>query len=940
VVSNVPTNVIPNWQENFTVTFTPTVSGVQTSTITINNNDTDEGTYTFNVSGEGICPVTNTISAVAATVVPNQVGSIRVESQLGVSYQLQNVSAGNSNVGNPIQGTGGIIYLPTLPLSTSTDFRVVATRGLNCGNQILNTVTITVSGLPYGYQQTQINSCVNANSVADIDVTLTGSNYLWSNSSTTQDISNVTNGVYSLTVDGTTTLPVIVGVPIEWENLIRATTSNDGRVAATGSFAWDVSEAAATSKAVLEANETGGITFLVEDLATISNSMVGFALSNLWSSYKSIKNSFYVAPDRSLYVYYNNTSYIKTPIKVLQNDRLTLTRVGNAIRYYHNATLVYTDVSATNQTSRFVIDMALLQGQSPQVWFSKCATQTLKIAYTQSSIDDCSTGSGEGAISLSPQEGVAPYSYLWSDGNTSNTRTGLSVGLQQVTVTDATTHSQVVPVVIGTPIVWTEVQNLLQNNGILAAQPTANYTTGGAISATGFTGDGGITYLYDASNITYMMGLSAFNTNPSWTSLGYSIYAYQNNAVVYENGVIVHTNTSLQNGDRLSILRQSGVVKYYINTRLIYTSTVTPATTLYADASVSQGFSPLVYASFCTQTAANLGLRYTQTSVDDCTTAATGEGAVTLTGTGGITSTYSYNWDAGASTANPRSNLDRGLYTVEVTNGVSTKTTPIVVGGFINWTNLTPNTTQIGGTIATTTTTTWTSPQGGISTNRLAANAEGGISYVIDDLSKAGNYQVGLSLPTATATTWETLGYSLWIGAQNRVVIYENGTQFGPFDPILAGDRISIIRRGGNIEYYVNSHLIRQVATTMTDELAADISLVEGTSPIIYSSFCNPGFRVANKVETPTKAEQLPTTENFVVYPNPSTGRFTIRFGNVLSENTQITVFDGIGRVINSQVVEQGKQEISIELKNQAKGMYLIQFKTNQTNYSKTIILE
>ena len=938
VVSNAPNSVVVNGQESFQITFSPTISGVQTSTITINNNDSNEGSYTFVVKGEGICPITSTISASVSNIAPNQVGSIYVNSKLGATYQLQNVSNGNTNVGNPIQGTGSSIYLQTPPLPSTTDFRVVASRGLDCGNQILNTITITVSGNPYGYQQTQLNGCSNNTSIADIDVTINGTNYLWNNSATTQDIDDVMNGLYSIIIDGTTTLPVIVGTPVEWENLIKSTVSLDGRIISSGTFAWDGSEAAATSKAVLEANEDGGFTYLIENLATIPNSMIGLSTPNLTAAYTSIKNSFYVAADGSLFVYYNNTLSQDTQIDVAVNDRLTMTRVGNEIRYYHNSTLVYTDISAANQTNRLVVDIAMIEGQSPQVWFSKCVPTNLNIVYSQSMADDCTTGIGEGTINLSPQSGVAPYSYLWADANTSNPRSGLSVGLQNVTITDAATNSQVIPVVIGVPIVWTDLQNVVQNSGILAAESTASYTTAGAISAAGFTGDGGITYFYDITNTTYMVGLSAINSDPAWTSLGYSIATSQNQLTVYEDGTLVHTNTSLNDGDRISILRQSGVIKYYINERMVYTSAVTPATTLYADATVSQGFSPLVYASFCTQVATNMKLNYLQTSIDDCTTGAA-EGAITLTGSGGTTATYSYNWDSGASTANPRNALARGLYSVNMTNGASNKVAPVVVGGLVNWTNLTANTTQTAGTVTTNTPASWTSPEGGISSNRLAANVEGGVTYIINDLSKAGNYQIGLSLPTATTTTWETLGYSAYIGLQNRFIIYEGGTQYGPFEPILAGDRISIIRRAGNIEYYVNSTLIRQIATTMTDELAVDISFIKETSPVVYASFCNPGFRIPNKIEAVQKVD-ITNIEKFVIYPNPSAGIFKVHFETVLLQNTQITIFDGIGRKITTQTFQKGKQDFKINLKNQPKGIYMIHLNQKKNTKTKIIIVE
>jgi len=48
-----------------------------------------------------------------------------------------------------------------------------------------------------------------------------------------------------------------------------------------------------------------------------------------------------------------------------------------------------------------------------------------------------------GAITVFPSDGVQPYTYLWTDGNTTATATGLSTGVYDVTITDANSCSTV-----------------------------------------------------------------------------------------------------------------------------------------------------------------------------------------------------------------------------------------------------------------------------------------------------------------------------------------------------------------------------------------------------------------------------------------------------------------------------------------------------------------
>ena len=942
VVSNAPSSVIVNGQTEFTVTFTPTVQGIQTSTITINSNDADESVYTFNVSGEGICPTTTSITASTATVLTNQVGSIRVESQLGVSYQLQNVSNGNSNVGNPMTGTGGVIYLQTNQLTTTTDFRVIAIRGLDCGNQTLNTVSIAVSGSvnAYGYEQTQINDCLPSSTIADIDVKINGSTYLWNNATTNQDLTNVADGIYSLSIDGTTTIPVIVGSPVEWQDPIRATLTNEGRIVANGTYPWNL-EAAATSKAILESGENGGFTIVVEDMATISNVMVGLTQRNNVSSYASLGNSFYIAPNGDLYIYWNDfQNMLKTTTPVVLGDRITILREGTSVKYYHNQNLVYTDTQAANATKTLVVDIALTTGTSPQVWFSKCNPSYFDVKYSQTAIDACNTGAGEGSITLYPQAGTAPYSYTWANGAAPIANpTGMQNALTSVQVTDANNYSMQIPVIIGTPVNWTSLQNVSASQGQLVAKGASGYETGGAISETGMGANtnGGITYIYQATSAGYMFGLSPQNTNPSWTSLGYSVYIENNIIYIYEGSNLLRSSVGVADQDRISIIRVGSDVIYYRNSQELHRISVDPSVNLFADATVATGQTPVIYASWCTTVATDLGLTYMQTAVDDCTTGGA-EGAISLQGNGG-NDAYTYTWND-ANTDNPRSGLARGLYEVTVASGATNFTSPVIVGGFVNWADLTANTTQVGGTITATTPANWTTPAAGLSSNRLAASTDGGISFVITTMNGVSNYQIGLSSITATDPNWENIGYSVWINSQNLLRIYESSIDQNILEAVTLGDRISIIRKNGNVEYYINSKLIRATTTgTITQELAADIAIVDGTSPTVYASFCNPGFRIPNKVQA-SQNETHFEENTFSIYPNPSTGIFNVRFGTVLAENAQVTIFDAIGRKIQTQTFEKGNQKFSIDLKNQPKGMYLILFNQNGATYSKTIIIE
>ncbi len=63
------------------------------------------------------------------------------------------------------------------------------------------------------------------------------------------------------------------------------------------------------------------------------------------------------------------------------------------------------------------------------------------------------------------------------------------------------------------------------------------------------------------------------------------------------------------------------------------------------------------------------------------------------------------------------------------------------------------------------------------------------------------------------------------------------------------------------------------------------------------------------KEEIITGEEDL-RSDVFKIYPNPSnTGIFTIHFGTVILEDIQISIFDGIGRIIHTKTLEKANQE-------------------------------
>ena len=104
----------PSGITTFTIRFDPLTSGSKSATVTISNNDSDEGTYTFIVTGEGTtAPEMNILedgTSIADGSHSYPVGSITVGESLDTTFTIQNTGNGTLNLtGTPrvsISGSG------------------------------------------------------------------------------------------------------------------------------------------------------------------------------------------------------------------------------------------------------------------------------------------------------------------------------------------------------------------------------------------------------------------------------------------------------------------------------------------------------------------------------------------------------------------------------------------------------------------------------------------------------------------------------------------------------------------------------------------------------------------------------------------------------------------------------------------------------------------
>ena len=110
-------------------------------------------------------------------------------------------------------------------------------------------------------------------------------------------------------------------------------------------------------------------------------------------------------------------------------------------------------------------------------------------------------------------------------------------------------------------------------------------------------------------------------------------------------------------------------------------------------------------------------------------------------------------------------------------------------------------------------------------------------------------------------------------------------------------------------------------------------------------SFCENGFD--GEVEDyaisimPTLSVETFGFENFVVYPNPNKGEFTIKLSTTLSSKVKVKLIDLRGRVIYSTIYNDGGDfEKTLSLKSIQSGMYILSASDGLRRSTKKIIIE
>jgi subtilisin-like proprotein convertase family protein len=447
---------------------TPATCGQSNGTATVNVSGGPGGyTYLWSNGSTAMSPTGLAAGVYTVTVTsggPNctATSSVTVQSSGNVTSSVSQVvhtTCGLSNGGGTVLPAGGTSYTylwsngattQTISGLASGSYTVTVTDVTNCTST--STLVINPSNaIGVGVPNFSPTTCgLNDGAAAAVGTGGTGAiTYLWNNGATTAALSGLAPGTYTVTAtdaagctaSSSVTIAASAAVSVNIFNFTATSCGlNNGVGSAvaqggTGTYSYLWSDGRTTAQAI--GLPSGVHTVTVTDQANCTDTA-------------SVTINPSTAPSVTVGGQLNvdcfggstgsataNASSGTAPYTYLwSNGQTTSTATGLGVG---NFTVTVTDAANCTQTGSATIT-------GPAAALSASATVT----------DESNAGAGDGSIALAPTGGTSPYTYLWSNGQTGQTATGVSGGNYSCTITDANGCDTVVSATVNTLVGMTE----------------------------------------------------------------------------------------------------------------------------------------------------------------------------------------------------------------------------------------------------------------------------------------------------------------------------------------------------------------------------------------------------------------------------------------------------------------------------------------------------
>lgn len=571
---------------------------------------------------------------------------------------------------------------------TAGNYSVTITDAKGC-QRVVNTTITEPSAITITEAVTDAGCASGANGA--IDITVVGGTgpytYSWSNGSTSEDLTNLAFGSYTITVTdskGCSNAKVISVSEDSSINISETILNAECNGQSTGSITLNVT-GGTPAYTYVWADDPGNNT---PNRTNLSVGTYQVTVNDL-AGCSAIK-TFNVTEPATLTL---NTTQVNVACNSNNNGSIDLFVAGGTAPYSYNWNSGTYNTQDLNNIGAGSYSVIVTDKNGCTATTSVTITEPNALTISNNTTNVLCNGQSTGSISLSVTGGTAPYTYNWSNGATTENITNLSAGTYTVTVTDA--------------------NSCVQNQNVLITEPAAIGITS---SVTDVTCKGDTNGQID---ITISGGTSPYNV------------LWSNGATTEDLSNLSPGNYSVQITDASGcVFKSSSIAVGEPSTSLTATTSITNSTCNGAnngiiDLTVSGGVAPITFNwsnGETTEDVSNLAPGNYQVQISDAngcirvkdlivsepapiavnltatdpTCNGQNNGQINASITGG-TAPYTFSWASGQATQNI-SGLAAGNYSLTVTdaNGCSasantTLTDPAIISLGTNTTNVSCN---------------------------------------------------------------------------------------------------------------------------------------------------------------------------------------------------------------------------------------------------------
>ncbi len=439
------------------------------------------GTYAVTVTDANGCTKTTSTTITQPTVLALSTTQVNVLCN-GASTGSINLTVTGGTSPYTYSWTGGITTQNRTGLAAGT-YSVTVTDANGCTKTTSTTITeptaITLSTVPTS------STCGSAN--GSISLTVSGGTspytYSWTGGATTQNVSNLLAGTYTVTVTDANGCTKTTSATVNNTNGPTLSTTQVNVLcngAATGSINLTVT--GGTSPYTY--SWTGGVT--TQNRTGLLAGTYTVTVTDANSCTATIATTITEPPALVL-----TTTQVNVLCNGASTGSINLTVTGGTGTYTYSWTGGVTTQNRTGLAAgTYAVTVTDANGCTKTT--STTITQPTVLALSTTQVNVLCNGASTGSINLTVTGGTSPYTYSWTGGITTQNRTGLAAGTYAVTVTDANGCTKTTSTTITEPTAIT-LSTVPTSSTCGSANGSISLTVSGGTSPYTYSWTGGVT---------------------------------------------------------------------------------------------------------------------------------------------------------------------------------------------------------------------------------------------------------------------------------------------------------------------------------------------------------------------------------------------------------------------------------------------------------------